>query len=373
MLANASTAPLLANMTAPIAPNPPVIFVGATITVTAINGTTLYTQGSTGFLVVNQAVVFTGYTFISGITAGTVYYVQSIPTTNTFTLSLTPSGAAVTWQTGTNTLTMQVVNPAGTALTPYTGYYVQSVPTPTTFTISSTAGGSVIPLSASTGMLVVNSNIVTVATGGSTSYFLPNQPVVFTNTSGSVFSGVNTMATAAGAPYVCTATSASGNVVTTSSTTNLVVGQPVVFTGATTGNVVAFQTYYIQSIASGTTFTLALTFGGAAITLTNTSSQLFYMIPAYYVKAVLNSTQVQLTATPNGATIPIGTGYASGNSILTMTPLPLYTDFIEYDALIATLGVLERTGIIVPPNTYLYASSNVAQVNVVALGIQELV
>jgi hypothetical protein len=373
MSAYGSTAGLLANMNAPIAANAPITFVGATITVTAINGTTLYTPGNTGFLAVNQAVVFTGYTFISGITAGTIYYMQSIPTANTFTLSLTPSGAAITWATGTNTFTMQVVNPTGTALTPYTGYYVQSVPTPLTFTISSTSGGSVTPLSTSTGTVVVNSNIITLATGSSTNYFLPNQPVIFTNTAGTVFGGVITMANTIGLPYVCTTTASSGNVVTTSSTTNLIVGQPVVFTGATTGNVVAFQTYYIQSIASGTTFTLALTVGGAAITLTSTSNQLFYMIPAYYVKAVLNSSQIILSATPNGGPIAIGTGYASGTNILTMTPLPLYADFIEYDALIATLGILERTGILIPPNTYLYASSNVAQVNIVAIGIQELV
>jgi len=153
----------------------------------------------------------------------------------------------------------------------------------------------------------------------------------------------------------------------------MVVGQPLVFTGVTSGGVVAFTTYYVQTILSATTFSLATTVGGAAITLTTTSSQLFYAIPAYYVKAVLNSTQVVLTATPNGSPIAIGTGYASGTNIISMTPLPLYTDFIEYDALIATLGVLERTGILVPPNTYLYASSNVAQVNVVAIGIQELV
>jgi len=373
MTAYGSTAGLLSNMNASIAANAPITFIGATITVTAINGTTLYTTGNTGFLAVNQAVVFTGYTFISGITAGTIYYVQSIPTANTFTLSLTPSGAAITWATGTNTFTMQVVNSTGTALTPYTGYYVQSVPSPTTFTISSTSNGSVTALSTSTGTVVVNSNIVTLATGSSTNYFLPNQPIIFTNTSGSVFGGVVAMANSVGTPYVITATTASGNTITTQSTSNLVVGQPVVFTGITAGNVVAFQTYYIQSIVSSTTFTIALTVGGAAITVTGTSSQLFYMIPAYYVKAVLNSSQIILSATPNGGAIAIGTGYASGTNILTMTPLPLYTDFIEYDALIATLGILERTGIIIPPNTYLYASSNVAQVNILAIGIQELV
>ena len=361
-------------MNASIAPNAPITFVGATITVTAINGTTLYTPGNTGYLAVNQAVVFTGYTFISGITAGTVYYIQSTPTVNTFTLSLAPSGAAITWNTGSNTLTMQVVNSTGTALTPYTGYYVQSVPSPTTFTISASAGGAVTALTATTGTVVVSSNIATLATGSSTSYFLPGQPVVFVNTSGSVFGGVNTMATSTGLSYICTGTtSGSPGYVTCANTANLVVGQPITFSGIIAGGVVAFTTYYVQSVLSGTTFSLSLTLGGAAITLTTVSSQTFYGIPSYYVKAVLNSTQVVLSATANGAPVAIGTGYASGTNIMTLVPLPMYTDFIEYDALIATNGILERTGVLVPPNTYLYASSNISQTNVTAIGIQELV
>ena len=374
MTAYGSTAGLLSNMNASIAPNAPITFVGATITVTAINGTTLYTPGNTGYLAVNQAVVFTGYTFISGITAGTVYYIQSTPTVNTFTLSLAPSGAAITWNTGSNTLTMQVVNSTGTALTPYTGYYVQSVPSPTTFTISASAGGAVTALTATTGTVVVSSNIATLATGSSTSYFLPGQPVVFVNTSGSVFGGVNTMATSTGLSYICTGTtSGSPGYVTCASTANLVVGQPITFSGIIAGGVVAFTTYYVQSVLSGTTFSLSLTLGGAAITLTTVSSQTFYGIPSYYVKAVLNSTQVVLSATANGAPVAIGTGYASGTNIMTLVPLPMYTDFIEYDALIATNGILERTGVLVPPNTYLYASSNISQTNVTAIGIQELV
>ena len=373
-----STAGMLSNMTSVIAAQAPLTFYGATITVTAVNGTNLYTTGNTGFLTANQPVVFTGYTFISGITAGTIYYVKTIVDSNTFTISATAGGTVLTLGTGKNTLTMQVVNPTGTALVPYAGYYVQSVPSPATFTISASSGGSVTALTATTGAVIVNSNIVTLATGGSTSYFLPNQPVVFTATAGNTtsFGGTNIMATTGvqfGLPNVITATTVSGNTITTASTVGLVIGQPVVFTGTTAGGIVAFQTYYIQSIPGGTTFCISSTVGGAAVTMTASSSQAFYMIPAYYVKTVLNSSQILLTATPNGTPVTIGTGFASGSNIVTITPQPMYTDFIEYEALIAPNGLLERTGVLVPPNTYLYVSSNTTQVNAVAIGIQELV
>jgi hypothetical protein len=378
MNAVCSTIGMLSNMTSVIAAQAPLTFYGATITVNAVNGSNFYTTGNTGFLAANQPVLFTGYTFISGINAGTTYYIKTIIDSNTFTLSATSGGTVLSFGTGTNTLTMQIINPTGTALTPYAGYYVQSVPSPATFTISSSAGGSQTALTAATGAVIVNSNIVTLATGSNTSYFLPNQPVVFTATAGSTssFGGTNVMATAGvqfGLPYVITATTASGNTITTSSTVGLVIGQPVVFSGITTGNIVAFQTYYIQSIPGGTTFCIALTVGGASVTMTGTSSQAFYMVPAYYVKVVLNSSQLVVTGTPNGVPVTIGTGYASGSNIITITPLPLNTDFIEYDALIAPNGLLERTGVLIPPNTYLYVSSNTTQVNATAIGIQELV
>lgn len=672
MTAVASTATLLNNMTAVIAPNPPVTFIGATITVNATNGTALYTPGNTGFLSVNQAVVFTGYVF-SGIVAGQTYYVQSILGPNSFTLSSTVGGAAITWNTGTNIMTMQIVQSVGTTLTPYTSYYVNQVPSPGTFTISNsnnptltataatlpssttwsavtygngtyaaiansassaystnngttwsagsglsgsytwndvtfgagyfvavsygggsvnsvsaysangqtwTTGGSMgsvgsfssviygngvfvsvasgtstaavsanngvtwanynlpssttwsgvafgngvfvavsggasastaaaystnngvtwlastLPasvkwtsiafgngifvavaatgqtatstngvtwtstnstvltgnvattgwvairygngyflaiasgntagtsaalsadgvnwtiqtmsastswtaivdgittwvavatgvttaaymtatvgntvLTASTGALQVNSNIVTLAPGATTSYFLPNQPVVFVNTSGSTFGGVNAMSTSTGTSYVITATTSSTNLITTASTANLVVGQPIVFVGITAGGVQPFTTYYVASIAGATTFTISLTIGGSAAVLSTTSAQTFYGIPGYYVKAVLNNNQLALTATPGGSLVTIGTGYAASNNIMTLWPLPQYTDFVEYDALIATNGVLTNTGIIVPPNTYLYVSSNTTQVTTTAIGIQEL-
>jgi microcystin-dependent protein len=57
MTAYGSTAGLLSNMNASIAPNATITFIGATITVTAINGTTLYTPGNTGGQTAHQLTI----------------------------------------------------------------------------------------------------------------------------------------------------------------------------------------------------------------------------------------------------------------------------------------------------------------------------
>ena len=569
---------LMGNMNAPIAANPPAIFVGPTITVTGINGTQLYTPGNTNFLAVNQAVVFTGYTFISGITAGLTYFIQSIVSSNVFTLSATSGGGVLTFTTGSNTLTMQILNSMGTSLVPYQTYYTQSTPNPIawsissttvqtpsitissvatgttittgsynvvavsavgnlitagttvglvvgqpiifpssvlgniitntvyyvqtiyspiqfsisttatgqafnpgtatgnvtmqiatanlvvgqqisfsgsvgasglvvgtnyyiqslnannyTFTVASLVGGSAlswtsttfttnsvtgnfiinaIPLTTSTSSTVgYQSNILTLATGSSTQYLLPNQPVVFTNTSGVNWSGLNTMYSVASATvpavssaYVVTTVTTSTNVITinyvtsnngTKTATTLTTGafpaltlnQPVVFAGANVDNLVINQTYYIQSITAATGITVSLTPGGAAVSIgsnTSPTAGTVLMIPAYYVKAVTSSNTLQVSATPGGPAVVIPTTYATGTNVVSLTPLPLNTDFIYGDVAVAAQTQVTQNGILVPPNTYLYASAGLTVfgsgtgasatgMNVIAIGVQDLV
>ena len=153
---------------------------------------------------------------------------------------------------------------------------------------------------------------------------------------------------------------------------------------STTG-LVPFQTYYVLTVSS-TTITVTSTYPqGSAVTFSAAwSSQTtiggFYAIPQYYVKAVLDSRRLMLSATLNGPTWPLtnasGTvpgNYTVGTNVMTINSLPSYTDFLEHDVTLSPNGTFERTGILVPPNTYLYVSSNAPQVSVVATGIQESV
>ena len=60
-------------------------------------------------------------------------------------------------------------------------------------------------------------------------------------------------------------------------------------------------------------------------------------------------------------------------SLSTSASSPSAGEYVEYNALIAAYGVLERTGIIVPPGYSLLASANASSTNVVAWGITEAV
>ena len=194
-----------------------------------------------------------------------------------------------------------------------------------------------------------------------------------------------------GTPFIVTAVATNGNITLNTSAANLlVVGQPIVFTNplsplSTTQGVVPFQTYYVLSVSTVTITvaatwpsTTAVTFSAAWSSQSTVAG--FYAIPQYYVKTVLDSRRIMLSATLNGASWPLtnasGTvpgNYTVGTNVMTINSLPSYTDFIEHDVTLSPNGTFERTGILVPPNTYLYVSSSAPQVSVVATGIQETV
>lgn len=349
-----------------IVPTQPIVYTGPTLTVISVNGTVFTTNGSTDILELRQPVKFLGQTY-AGVVAGQTYYVQAILSTSTFAISTTPGGVAVSFSVSSNVMTMQEV--AGTVIDPYTSYYVRTTPATlanNVHTISASSGGSELPVTSTNSIFFTDSNLLTVTAGGTNNLTL-NQPVSFTGTR---FGSIVPMATAAGLPYIVTATAASGNTVTIANTANLVANQPVVFFGTYTGTIVPFQTYYVLNPAvSASTFTISATPGGAAVTMANTSSQTYFMIPSYYVKAIPSSIHVLLSPTPDG---PIQT-FTTETGALTLLGQPMWGDFIEFESLIAGNGVLERTGIIVPPNTYLYASSNITGVSALAIGIQEAV
>jgi len=413
MTLTASNANALTNMSNVIGPSLPFAFTGAQINITAITGSNLYTPNGTALLSANQAVVFTGYGYTnqtSGtIQPGTTYYIKAVLDNNTFTLSSTPSGATLSWVTETNVLTMQLVSSLGSSLTPYSTYFVLATPTPNTFqiaTTTATVSGLTLtvptPVTQAAGntLVKIDSNIITLAQaqGATNTFFVPNTPVTFTAVSGTTF-GVSATAAAGtyngaptyGTPFIVTAVATNGNITINTSATNLlVVGQPIMFTNplsplTTTSGLVPFQTYYVLTVSS-TTITVASSWPSAtAVTFAAAwSSQTtvggFYAVPMYYVKAVLDSRRLMLSATLNGATWPItnasGTvpgNYTAGTNIMVINSQPSFTDFIEHDVTLSPNGTFERTGILVPPNTYLYVSSNQSQVSAVATGIQEAV
>ena len=343
----------------------PIVFTGQELTITSISGSTVSTSGNTSSLVVNQPVQFIGPTYGS-VTAGVTYYIKELTNATQFTLSSTQGGLAITFSTPlSQPITMAALNHP--ALVPYSTYYIQSVPTYNTFTVSTTSNGSAAALVSSPGNMIANNNLVTVSSGVMTN-LLPNQPVTMSSTSALSIGGAAVMSAASGTPYIVTNTTVTSNVITVSSTAPLAVNQPVAFYGQVFGNLVGGQTYYILSLLNSTTFTISSTIGGSQVSLA-TAAGTCWMLPLYYIKAITSATHFILSATPGGSPQIFAPGMGAG--AITVQGHPAFTDFLEYDTPVTQTNTLKRTGIIVPPNTYLYASSNASMDNVTAIGIQE--
>jgi len=77
-----------------------------------------------------------------------------------------------------------------------------------------------------------------------------------------------------------TNTSSTGNLITCTSTTQFTVGRPVVFTSTAFGGIAEGVTYYIKTINSSTTFTIAATQNGSIFPLTDASGLMTTTLPA---------------------------------------------------------------------------------------------
>jgi len=69
-----------------------------------------------------------------------------------------------------------------------------------------------------------------------------------------------------------TQTEAIGNLIHTTSTSDLAVGSDITFSGISFGGIIVGQVYYVKTVNSSTTFTIAPTFDGTVVALTNGST-----------------------------------------------------------------------------------------------------
>lgn len=208
-----------------------------------IGGTTnTLTVSSTAKLAVGQAVIFTGSNLYGNITAGYYFYIKTIPSATTFTISATPAGTAWGLTNGTSTL--------------LSGAMILNFPSNTSFLT------------------------------GTTTNMLPNMPIQFTGTS---IGGV-----AVGTPYYVnrvisatsfslstilitispTTTTASSKQITVTSTATLISLTPIRFSGTLFGGLVAGTTYFISRIVDSTNFKIASNVIEVRVTATEVTTNL---------------------------------------------------------------------------------------------------
>jgi hypothetical protein len=203
-----------------------------------LNGTTynnVLTAGTTSGFVPGLTITITG-TLISNLTAGT-YYIKQVLSSTQFTVSQTYLGSVF------------AINSTATGVMTAVVYGIYGGLALTTDIIAS---GTAIPVTGVT----TSTNLITVSSNAG---MYVNMPITFTGLPANI---------------TTTATAISSNAITLSSVTGVAVGQRVWFTGyapqasGTASSIAANQRYYVQSIVSST-ITIASTFGGSAITLTN--------------------------------------------------------------------------------------------------------
>lgn len=208
---------------------------GNTITVTPINRPYQSTQ------IINRDPPPTG---LPGDTDGTVAVgvsVGQVSITNTYA-----NDEILTTSTTSLYVDMPITFTGTTfgGITAGTTYYVKAIPSSTRFTVAAAVGGANVDLSAASGTMYANpASYMYVCTGSFASTVYPKDVI-------------NTYAT--------------GNVITLSSTTNLAVNAPIIFTGnVDTANtkLLANTVYYIKTISSPNITVSQTRFNGVAGTV----------------------------------------------------------------------------------------------------------
>ena len=262
-------------------------------TCTATDGTyEIITCDSTAGFYLDMPVQFSGVVF-GGVTAGTVYYIRSIPSTTTFTISATPGtvsgpSALVNLTGTTGTMTVSPVSYMYVASGSYDGVAIPKYLTNTTAVTTTVTATN----TRATG------NLITVS---STANFVIGYPVLITGTISNAYA---------------TATYATSNVITVSTTASMVAGGRIAFTGSTFGNI-GVGIYYITNIYPGNSnITVSTTFGGGNIPLTAGTGNCVASYngimgnlqtgASYFVQNVVSGTTFTVCAnTPGGAPVAL--------------------------------------------------------------------
>ena len=239
--------------------------------------------GSTTGFYIGMPVKFVGSAIGTTLTDSVTYYVKSLvqlPNPDTSVLEDTGFTVSTTVDNNGNPGTVLTQNTATIVAAGLT-LYVGQLTNLAVLTINYDGIRTVTKTVSSTNNITVQ--LTPTGLAGTTGFYV-GTPIFFT---GDVFGGIveneiyyvitiidnQTFTMSADSNPVTfnvTATSSSNNSITCTSATGLAVNDPIIFTGTTFGNIVAGVTYYVREIFTGnTSFSIAATFNGDAVTLTD--------------------------------------------------------------------------------------------------------
>ena len=294
--------------------------------VVTISGGNLTTSPTVGIIVGMPFVVASN---ISGLVAGTTYYVNAILSNTTFSVSTTQLSvqprvmATLANSTGGNVKASFAVvdayfnNPNGGPGFPTTNANTYSVVGGNTaivgkqvlanIAIGSNINGTIFASTSSNVVVGLGTNFTAVA-NGSHLYAYQGTPGSYTvNLLGTVSNNVGNLLIG------IANSSATGNVIgTVGNAQTLVAGTPVVF-DTSFGNLTAGTTYFVRNIANAAAFTVSSVPGGANVALTSNAS---VTANAIQQQAVLSANSVVNAAGYNGYGDPILTALPEAGYIV---------------------------------------------------------
>jgi hypothetical protein len=243
----------------------------STATTSGTNTVSLSATVASLGIATGQKVYFTGATF-GGIVPNQIYYVQSA-SASVITLASTFGGGALSLSTGSGTMNV-VVNAAG-GLVNGTRYWINTIPSGTTFTITDTyASGTATTITNTVSSLSARATVNgTAIVNGTNTY----NNTLLTINAAEILRANKTFLSYEATAYITqtyggtvSTTTASNDRFTTGSAHGFAVGDPIVFSGTTyTGSgITVGTTYYVLSTPTTATFTVGLTAGGTAIDIT---------------------------------------------------------------------------------------------------------
>ena len=289
---------------------------------------------TTAKLDVNMPIKFSGALF-GGVTSNFTYYIKEILDDETFSISTEPFGAQLLLNSATGTMTIsfsgfnsqilgtttdmeinmpiQFTGNSIGGIVVGTKYYVNDVMT-NKFTISSTLISiTITDTTASTNLL-----------SSPTSQLVVLNPIKF---SGVTFGGVDATTkyyiskinnastftvTDQLIEVIVTDTTTLTNLVTVSSTTGFTANSPIIFTGNVFGGIINEAIYFIQAINDSETFTISTSPGGSAVNLSTATGLMAAKTAGAAVTLSTTAGTMVGTTTNAKTTLTLGYGTMSG-------------------------------------------------------------
>lgn len=234
------------------------------------------TVDNTAGFAVNATVEFQGTSFDANIAVdGTIYFVDTIINSTTFTIK-DENGNTIVTAGGTGNMKVTVGGTPAVRVT--------------TVTAHGFSENDIVRIDGTEGSVQLNNNTYYAKIINSTTFDLYETGISgytgYDPALGAINYPVTTISAYTGGGYVwiadsyslvtqvATATTTSTNRITVTSTSQLVVDTPVIFTGTVFGNIVAGTTYYVKDVVSSTEFTISDTRGGSSFALSTDSGSM---------------------------------------------------------------------------------------------------